>query len=113
MIATLGSYDSLFGPCHMQTLSLAAKIAEQLSESGEMKLARRLFQRVVRDVARSAGRTHATRVNALRNLKDLLLEEGDLHAAIAAQTEMAGCWALIAGKTQPKPLPRDRILGNC
>jgi hypothetical protein len=97
MIATLGSYEHLFGPCHMQTLSLAARVAEELSGAGETRVACRLMERVVRDLGRAAGRTHEKRVSALGKLRDLRLGEGDVPGAIAAQTEIAECRALTAG----------------
>ena len=57
MIATLGSYDRMFGPRHITTLSLAAYIAEVLWGLGQPQTARPLLERVVRDLKQSAGRT--------------------------------------------------------
>ncbi len=71
MLATLGSYDHLFGPRHVQTLSLAAHIAEVLWGLGQPQSARSLLERVVRDL----NRTHATRVSALKTFRDLSLEQ--------------------------------------
>lgn len=112
MIATLGSYDRLFGPRHTQTLSLAARIAEVLSELGEMRFARRLFERVVRDLACSAGRTHATRLSALERLRDLLRREGDTRGACAAQMEIAECWSLLAGDKSDEAIAARLELGT-
>lgn len=97
MIATLGSYDRIFGPRHPQTLSLAVRIAEALSGLGETNAARRLLERVVRDLAGSAGRTHAIRISALETLRDILRADGDIRGAIGAQSEIAECWKLLAG----------------
>jgi hypothetical protein len=97
MMATLGSYDRLFGPRHIQTLSLAAHIAEVLRGLGQSQTARSLLERVVRDLNQSAGRTHATRISALQALRDLLLEQSEIARAIAVQTEISECWTLVAG----------------
>ncbi len=112
MIATLGSYDRLFGPYHLQTLSLAARIAEALSGSGDTQSARRLLQRVVRDFSRSAGRTHATRIAALNGLRDILLRESDVEEAIGVQTEIAECWLLLAGPEAPETAAARSALGT-
>jgi hypothetical protein len=53
MIATLASYDRMFGPVHIQTLALVRLVGERLPESGEPDLARHLLERVVRDVVRA------------------------------------------------------------
>src|SRR5580658_3485119 len=91
MMATLGSYDYLFGPRHVQTLSLAAHIAEVLRGLGQPQTARHLLERVVRDL----NRTHSTRVSALNALRDLWLEQADIAKAIAVQTEISECWTLL------------------
>src|SRR5579863_4879205 len=104
MIATLGSYDRMFGPRHIQTLSLAAHIAEVLRGLGQPQTARSLLERVVRDLNQSAGRTHATRISALHALRDLLLEQSDTAKAIAVQTEIFECRALLAGPDAPETI---------
>ena len=104
MIATLGCYDRLFGPRHIQTLSLAAHIAQVLRDLGQPQTARSLLERVVRDLNQSVGRTHATRISALRALRDLLLEQSDTARAIAVQTEISECWMLVAGPDAPETI---------
>jgi hypothetical protein len=108
MLATLGSYDHLFGPRHVQTLSLAAYIAEVLRNLGQPQTARSLLERVIRDL----NRTHTTRVLALRTLRDLLLDQADLANAIAVQTEIAECWTLLAGKDAPETIAARADLGT-
>jgi hypothetical protein len=93
MIATLCSYDRLFGPRHVQTLSLTAQIAQALWAAGDTQSARCLLDRVVRDLAR----THATRISALNSLKELALQEADMRKAIAVQTEISECHNLLSG----------------
>ena len=102
MIATLASYDRLFGPVHMQTLSLAVLVGEALAASGENELAQRLLQRVVRDVVRAAGPTHRVRLAALAALRDLHIKSSDLAAAIAAQSELTSCLTALAGPDSPQ-----------
>lgn len=108
MLATLGSYDHMFGPRHAQTLSLAAHIAEVLRGIGQAQTARTLLERVVRDL----NRTHATRVSALGTLRDLLLEQADFAKATAVQTEIAECWALLAGPDAPETTVARAELGT-
>lgn len=112
MIATLGSYDRMFGPRHIQTLSLAARIAEVLRSLGESQTARSLLERVVRDLNQSANRTHAMRVSALRALRDLCLEQSDFANAIAVQTELFECLLLLAGPDAPETIAAKSDLGT-
>jgi hypothetical protein len=112
MMATLGSYDRLFGPRHIQTLSLAAHIADVLRELGQSQTARSLLERVVRDLKQSGNRTHATRISALRALRDLLLEHSELARAIAVQTELSDCWMLVAGPGAPETIAARAELGE-
>ncbi len=112
MIATLGSYDRLFGPRHLRTLSLAARVAKALSASGDTQSARYLLERVVRDLAQSAGRAHATRISVLTTLRDLLLQRGEAREAIAAQTEIAECAQLLAGPDAPEAVTARSDLGT-
>jgi hypothetical protein len=108
MLATLGSYDHMFGPRHVQTLSLAAHIAEVLRGLGQPQTARTLLERVVRDL----NRTHATRVSALRTLRDVVLDQADFAKAIAVQTEISECWMLLAGPDAPETIAARADLGT-
>jgi hypothetical protein len=108
MLATLGSYEHMFGPRHVQTLSLAAHVAEVLRGLGQPQTARTLLERVVRDL----NRTHSTRVSALRALRDLLLEQADIPKAIAVQTEISECWALLAGPDAAQTITARADLGT-
>jgi len=49
MPATVGSCDRFFGSRHVQTVSLAARIAEVFRDLSDAQTARTLFDRVVRD----------------------------------------------------------------
>jgi hypothetical protein len=98
MLATLGSYDHMFGPRHAQTLTLATHIAEVLRGLGQLETARFLLERVIRGL----HRTHVTRVWALAALRDLLVEQADIARAIAVQTEISECRALLGGPDAPE-----------
>lgn len=111
MIATLGSYDRFFGPRHIQTLSLAAQIANVLRGVGQAETARSLLERVVRDLNQSANRTHATRIAALEALRDLAVEQSDFSQAIAVQKELYECSMLLAGPDPPCTLTAKSDLG--
>jgi hypothetical protein len=104
MLATLGSYDHLFGPRHIQTLSLAVRIAEVLRHLGESQTARLLLERVVRDLNQSSNRAHATRIVALHALCAVLIEQSQLPKAIAVQQELAECWQLVCGPHAPETI---------
>jgi hypothetical protein len=95
MLATLGSYDRFFGTRHIQTLSLAARIAE-----------------VLRDLNQSSNRTHPTRISALRLLGAVLIEQSQLPKAIAVQQELAECWLLAAGPDAPETIAARAHLGT-
>ncbi len=107
MIATLCSYDRLFGPRHIQTLSLTAHIAEVLWAAGDSRSARCLLDRVVKNLFR----THPTRISALNTLRDLALQEGDVRKAIALQTEIAECRRLADGAEAPETIAAKSHLG--
>jgi hypothetical protein len=97
MLATLSSYDHFFGPRHIQTLSLATRIAEVLQGLGDWRTAQSILQRVVRDVAQSAGRTHDLGLSALTALRNLWLEQSEIARAIAIQREIWCCRELRGG----------------
>ena len=107
MMATLCSYDRLFGPRHIQTLSLTAHIAEVLWAAGDTRSARCLLDRVVKNLSR----THATRISALHTLRDLALQEEDVRKAIALQTEIAECRRLADGPEAPETVAAKSHLG--
>lgn len=112
MIATLACYDRMFGPISMQTLALADLVGRTLAASGEHDLARRLLERVARDVVRAAGPAHPVRLDALATLKELHLKSGNSAAAIAAQTELAACWLACAGPDAPETVEAKSSLGS-
>jgi hypothetical protein len=91
MLATLCSYENLFGPYHPQTLRLMAEIANAYWQAGELGHARPLLERAVRDLGRHLGTGHDLRLRALAALRDLFVAQGDYERAGAAQRELLEC----------------------
>lgn len=112
MMATLATYDRIFGPISMQTLSLAVLVGRTLVENGETELGRRLLERVARDVVRAGGPTHSVRLAALASLRDLYLKAGDAGAAIAVQAELAGCRLAVDGPEATRTVESKARLGS-
>jgi len=93
MIATLNSYESMFGPYHLQTLALAVQLARILWSVGEVQTAQRLAERSVKYLARGGDQVNSLRMSALTTLRDSLLEQGGTEKAIAVQREIVA-WAV-------------------
>jgi hypothetical protein len=97
MIATLNSYESMFGPNHVQTLALTVQVARVLWSVGEAQAAQQLSERSARSLARGRDDASALRVSALTTLRDLFLEQRDSAKAIAVQKEVVECLTRLAG----------------
>jgi hypothetical protein len=91
MLSTLCSYESLFGPCHFQTLHLMVETGLALCRHGEVAHARPLLERAARDLGRCFGRQNETRLRALAGLRDLFLEQGQYETVSVIQTELLEC----------------------
>jgi hypothetical protein len=102
MIATLNSYESMFGPYHVQTLALTVQIARVLWSVGEARAAQRLSERSVKCLARGRDEASSLRVAALTTLRELFLEQGDSAKAIAVQREIVECLTRLAGADDPR-----------
>src|ERR1700730_12066827 len=96
MMATLNSYEAVFGPYHVQTLALTVQIARVLWSSGEVWTAQRLSEHSVECLVRGGHQDNSLRVSALTTLRDLLMEQGDAEKAIAVQKEIVECVARLA-----------------
>lgn len=112
MIATLASYDRVFGPVSMPTLTLATRIGESLAESGETELGRRLLERVSRDAVRAGLRAHPLSLAALTSLRNLHLRCDDPGAAIAVQNELASCRLALEGPEAQRTVEEKSRLGS-
>jgi hypothetical protein len=99
MIATLNSYESMFGPYHLQTLTLAVQIARVLWSVGEVQTAQRLSERSVKYLARGGDQVNSLRMSALTTLRDSLREQGDTENAVAVQKQIVE-WT--AGQGSPE-----------
>ncbi len=104
MIATLCSYESLFGPYHPQTLGLTTQVANAYWQAGEPAQARKLLERVVRDVGRCLGREHELRLRAVGTLRDVYLAQRDYERAGAMQGELIECHIQHLGSNHPETL---------
>lgn len=94
----------MFGPCHVQTFSLAKRIAEALSGLGRHTIGAS-SPRTRRAAALPISWTHACHQN-------LRSEESDVQEAIAVQKEIAKCWLLLAGPEAPETTTARSDLGT-
>ena len=101
MLATLASYEGLFGPYHVQTLSMTTVLAVTLHDAGHRTDARRLLERAAGDLTKHHGRHHPARIRALEALSDLLCQEGDWQAALPLQRELLDCRTHLLGEDHP------------
>ena len=104
MMATLASYDSLFGPYHPQTLAMTAVLAVALHASGFAPDGRRLLERAVADLTKHHGRHHVVRIRALEKWSALLCQEEDWKAASLVQQELLECRTDLLGRDHPETL---------
>jgi hypothetical protein len=104
MLATLCSYESLFGPYAPQTLCLMAQVGDACSQAGEFDYARRLLERVVRDAGRYLGRNHNLRLRAIATLRDVLVAQRDYERAAMVLNELLQCQVQLLGDDHPETL---------
>jgi hypothetical protein len=104
MLATLCSYENLFGPYHPQTLFLMAEAANACWQAGELAYARPLLERVVRDLARFLGTEHDLRLRAIAALRDLFIAQHDYERAGATQRELSEYLIQRLGTDHPETL---------
>ena len=91
MLATLCSYEGHFGPCHPETLFLQTHLSSAYWQAGEFQYARPLLEKSVRDLGCYIGRDQEPRLRAIAALRDLLLSQGEIELAAAAQRELLEC----------------------
>jgi hypothetical protein len=104
ILATLASYENLFGPYHPQTLSLTAVLAMALCASGNRSDGRRLVERAMLDFTRHHGRFHPLRTRILEAWSALLCQEADWRAALPVQRELLECRTHLLGDSHPDSL---------
>lgn len=104
MLATLCSYEGLFGPHHPQTLVLTTVLGEALCASGDRALGKRLLERAVLDLTKHHGRHHVVRLRALRAWSIVLRQDGDWSAALPVQRELLDCQTHLLGPDHPEAI---------
>lgn len=91
MIATLCSYEALFGPYHLQTLQLMIEVGAACVNRGEYGPAECLLERAIKDLGRLHGSQHDARLRGLAILRNLCVSRGDLERAGSLQRELLEC----------------------
>jgi hypothetical protein len=76
IMATLASYEGLFGPYHPQTLALTTSLAVALCASGSSAEGRRLLERAIGDLTKHHGRHHPVLIRALEAWSAVSCPEG-------------------------------------
>jgi len=104
MMATLVSYEGMFGPYHPQTLSLTAALAVALCSAGSRADGKRLMARAVEDLTKHHGRHHPIRIRALEAWSVLLCQEQNWGAALPIQRELLDCRTHLLGHDHPESL---------
>ncbi len=112
MVATLCCYEERFGPYHPGTLRLMIDVAIQLKLQGRIEPARGLLERAIRDVQRFLTRAHESRLRAIVELRNLLIEQKDFVGACRVQQELVECQAERLGPLHPKALAAQADLGT-
>jgi hypothetical protein len=91
MVATLCSYEALFGPYHSQTLRLMIEVGAACVDRGQYGPAECLLERAIKDLGRVHGREHDARLRGIAILRNLCLSRGDFERAGSLQRELAEC----------------------
>jgi eukaryotic-like serine/threonine-protein kinase len=104
MMATLASYEGMFGPYHPQTLAITTALAVALCASSHRADGRRLLERAVGDLTKHHGQHHPVRIRALEAWSTLLCQEGDWQAALPVQRELLDCRTHLLGQDHPEAL---------
>jgi Tetratricopeptide repeat len=112
MLATLFSYESLFGPNHPQTLQMTAEVGIALCRNGQLDFAQPLLERGVRDLERVLGRNHDLRLGILAALRDRFVQRSEYQNAAAAQQELLHCQSERFGIDHPETLATRAGLGT-
>ncbi len=102
MMATLCSYQMMFGPYHLQTLGMTAVLAEALCSGGDRALGKRLLERAVGDLTKHHGRYHPLRLSALQAWSKILCQEEDWLNALTVQRELLDCRDHVLGPGAPE-----------
>jgi eukaryotic-like serine/threonine-protein kinase len=113
MMATLASYEGMFGPYHPQTLALATSLALALYASDRPEEGRRLLERAIVDLTKHHGKHHPVRIRALEAWSALLREQGNWMAALPVQRELLECRTHLLGQDHPESVAARQHLSAC
>jgi len=91
MMATLASYEGMFGPYHPQTLGLTTALALAFCASGRSEVGKPLLRRALLDLTKHHSPTHPLRIRALEAWAALLHEDGDWMGALVIERELREC----------------------
>jgi hypothetical protein len=80
IMATLASYEGLFGPYHPQTLALTTALAVALCDSDRREEGRRLLERTIGDLTKHHGRHHPVLIRALEAWSAVSCQESNAPA---------------------------------
>lgn len=112
MLATLSSYEDLFGSCHPLTLRMLTELGFALWHRRRTEDALRLLQRGLRDTTRVLGRNHELRLRLLSALRELFTELNECGEATATQKELLECHAELFGTEHPKTFAAREMLAR-
>lgn len=112
MLATLSSYEDLFGPYHPNTLRLLTEAGVACWRCRETEYARRLLERAVGDIGRHLSLEHEARVRALATLRHLLVEQCDYERAGVVQRELFDCQVARLGEGHPETIAARESLAD-
>jgi hypothetical protein len=104
MMATLASYEGMFGTYHPQTLAVKTALAVALCSAGHGADGRRLLERVVEELTKHHGRLHPIRIRALEAWSTCLCQARDWRAALPVQRELLECRTDLLGQDHPEAL---------
>jgi hypothetical protein len=91
MMATLASYEGMFGPYHPQTLAVTTALGIALCQAGRRQEGRPFLQRALLDLTKHHSPRHPLRVRALEAWCEVLRQDGDSRAALVIQRELSEC----------------------
>jgi hypothetical protein len=94
LLATLASYEGMFGPYHPQTLGLTTTLALAFCASGRSAEGKPLLRRALVDLTKHHRPDHPVRIRALEAWAALLEEDGDSITARLIERELRECRGL-------------------
>jgi hypothetical protein len=94
-MATLASYEGMFGPYSAQTLGLTTTLALAFCASGRADEGKSLLRRALLDLTKHHSPNHPVRIRALEAWAALLERDGDSMSALLIERELRDCRAQV------------------